>query len=223
VERRAELGAVEPSVASRRRDGRPEPPFAYGAIESRLADAQELRRLARSNETRAVRLVERCLGECPDGALAEPAMAAGSDERRVQQTPRHSARNSRPAHAEAGCHIARTDQSVQGVVLRLTNPYQKAVAFLHTSELPAWNLTSGAVVSSLKMCIDRRARPEDPCQNFHCANRAMGLQKGQESSLVRTSPPAAKLGAGVEKSPGPSLFQGVFAQSATASFQWRSG
>jgi len=36
------------------------------------------------------------------------------------------------------------------------------------------------------------------------------LQKGITRDLIfiRTSPPAAKLGAGVEKSPGPSLFYG---------------
>ena len=48
--------------------------------------------------------------------------------------------------------------------------------------------------------------------NFFCAAVRAGLQKGiQESFLVRTSPPAAKLGAGVEKSPGPSLFYGFSA------------
>ena len=34
-----------------------------------------------------------------------------------------------------------------------------------------------------------------------------------ESSSLRTSPPAAKLGAGVEKSPGPSLFYGLVVAS----------
>src|SRR2546428_5323029 len=43
--------------------------------------------------------------------------------------------------------------------------------------------------------------------NFSMRDRRAGLQKGTATSFsVRTSPPAAKLGAGVEKSPGPSLF-----------------
>src|SRR6202521_3910762 len=42
-----------------------------------------------------------------------------------------------------------------------------------------------------------------PCARFV---RRLGEKSIGESSSLRTSPPAAKLGAGVEKSPGPSLF-----------------
>src|SRR6266550_3079250 len=44
-----------------------------------------------------------------------------------------------------------------------------------------------------------------------CSRARADLQKGIRNSFsVRTSPPAAKLGAGVEKSPGPSLFYALF-------------
>src|SRR5690348_11592460 len=206
LKRRGQLGAVEPSVTARCGDGRSKPALADGAIERGLADPEELCRLARGDQTCPSRFVEHRVRECLDIAVAEAAVATRRDERRVEQATRDGTRNRRLADAKPGRYIPRTDQSVQDVVLRLTNPYQKAVAVARGFELPAWNLTSGAVVSSLKMCIDRRTRPWIPCQNFHCARCAVGLQKGQASSSVRTSPPAAKLGAGVEKSPGPSLF-----------------
>src|SRR5438445_722915 len=77
--------------------------------------------------------------------------------------------------------------------------------------LRAWDSKRGAGVSSLKICKDRPARSWISCQNFQCATVRADLQKGIGNSFsVRTSPPAAKLGAGVEKSPGPSLFYALF-------------
>src|SRR4029077_16477691 len=129
-----------------------------------------------------LRLIDRSVRKRLDIAGAEAAVAAGSDERRVQQTTRDRTRHRRLAHAKADRHIPRTDQSVQGVVLRLTNPYQKAVALLHWFELDAWNLPSGAVVSSLKMCIDRRAYRYIPCQTFRCAIARWAFRKGRNNS-----------------------------------------
>src|SRR4029077_10109800 len=110
VKRRAQLGAVEPSVTSWRRGGRPEPALADGPIERRLADAEELRRLARRDQARPLRLIDRSVRKRLDIAGAEAAVAAGSDERRVQQTTRDRTGHRRLAHAKADRHIPRTDQ-----------------------------------------------------------------------------------------------------------------
>jgi hypothetical protein len=59
-------------------------------------------------------------------------------------------------------------------VLRLTHPYQKAVAVWYLVDPKAWESKSGAGILSLKICRDRPARSAFSCQTFHCASVACG-------------------------------------------------
>src|SRR5919109_2648524 len=157
------------AMAARGDEGGVQPAAAHGAIEGRLADAEEPRRLAGRDQPSAFRLVLQLLRERLDISLAEAPVAARSDESRPEKTPGHGPGDCRLADAQAGCHILRTDQSVQDVVLGLTNPYQKAVGELHFFEVRPWNFTRGAGISSLKMCRYRQVDPRNSCQTFHCA------------------------------------------------------
>src|SRR4029077_700009 len=153
--RGAQLSAVEPAVAAGGDERRAQPAAADRAVQGRLADAEQLRGLTRGEELGALRLVLEGLGERLDVGFAETAVATRRHERRMEQTAHHGARDGRLADAEAGCHILRTDQSVQDVVLGLTNPYQKAVGVVTFFPREPWNSTSGAGISSLKMCRDK--------------------------------------------------------------------
>src|SRR5207247_6198098 len=127
-ESRAQLGAVEPAVAARRRERRLEAAVADCSVERLLADAEEPRGLAGADQPGALGLVLEACRVDLYVSLAEAPVTSGRDQGGTEKTARHGARHSRRDHAEAGRHIPRTDQSLQGVVLRVTNPYQKAVA-----------------------------------------------------------------------------------------------
>src|SRR5438445_9794352 len=91
-----------------------------------------------------------------------------------------------------------------------------------------WYSQSDVVALSPKSCNDRPNPRGVLCQTFR-SRRSPGpserIGDRGRRQLHRTSPPAAKLGAGVEKSPGPSLFYAfagwfaprVVAQAASAS------
>jgi hypothetical protein len=94
-------------------------------------------------------------------------------------------------------------------VLRLTDTYQKAVAVLFLKG--TWAL--GFQEWGRRFVVENMQRSTGPfldfVPNFSLRESERAFRKDfQDVIFIRTSPPAAKLGAGVEKSPGPSLFMG---------------
>ncbi|OLB93699.1 MAG: hypothetical protein AUI15_18135 [Actinobacteria bacterium 13_2_20CM_2_66_6] len=115
VEGGAQLGAVEATVSAWRGEGGVNPAATHGAIEGRLADSQQPGGFAGRQQAGAVRIVLQTLRESFDLVRAEPPVTTRGDKGGSQEASRHGAENRRLAHAQAGCYILRTDQSVQDV------------------------------------------------------------------------------------------------------------
>jgi hypothetical protein len=90
-------------VTTRGDRGRAQPPFADGPVQRLLADAQELRRLAGTDELGASGPAFMQPGQSIDVLGVKAAMASGCDYGRPEQASRDSAKNRRSAHAKAGC------------------------------------------------------------------------------------------------------------------------
>jgi hypothetical protein len=90
-------------VTARSDDRRTEPALADGPVKGLLADTEQERRCARAYEL----VISAVLGPTavePLGVLREEApMAAGSDERGAELSPRDGAQNARPADAKTVC------------------------------------------------------------------------------------------------------------------------
>ena len=91
------------------------PAATHGAIECWLADSQQPGGFAGRQQAGAVRIVLQTLRDSFDLVRAEPAVTTRGDKGGSQEASRHGAENRRLAHAQAGCYILRTDQSVQDV------------------------------------------------------------------------------------------------------------
>jgi hypothetical protein len=72
---------------------------ADGSVQGLLADAEKTRRLARADELASRQAPLQAL----DVLWQEAAMTAGRDERRLEQSPRDGAENSRSADTKALC------------------------------------------------------------------------------------------------------------------------
>ncbi len=154
-----------------------------GAVQGRLAYAQQASGFAGRDQPGAFGLVLETQGIRLNVCLTEPPVTAGGDHGGAQEAPSHGARHSRLADAKASGHILRTDQSLQDVVLGLTNPNQKAVALQLRSARRAWDPKSGAGVSSLKKCRDRPIPSPISCQTFHRAKCARTFRKESGTHL----------------------------------------
>lgn len=85
-------------MTARRDGGWTQSAFADSSVQGLLADTQEPRCFFRADEVRAS---ESTFESAFEVLGEEAAMAARSDQGRPQQPPRHSAKNRRPAHAQA--------------------------------------------------------------------------------------------------------------------------
>jgi hypothetical protein len=87
-----------------RRDGRgPHPSLSDCAVQRLLADAQQTGRLAGTDQVFALAVTPETSPELLHVLWAEPAMAAWSDQRRLEPAPGDGTKNGRPADAEAIC------------------------------------------------------------------------------------------------------------------------